>query len=294
MNKFTDYLEYENDLHPKLKELSFPSIQEFQHLILYGPQGIGKYTKMLSIVKRYSPSHLKCERRLQIDTTSVFYIKISDIHYEVDMDLLGCNSKPMWNDIHTHIHDVIQSKFPDKHGIIVCKNFHKINHELLDIFYSYMQSHIKYIFLTESVSFLPLNILSKCKILPIERPSVEMYQMCLNVPIPQTVYNIKTVLNKRTDINPIKTICVKLLSSIRTLEFTMSELREDLYTILIFDMGVEKIIWYILTTLDATHEQRIEMIKETVQFLQYFNNNYRPIYHLEKYIYSLIKIVHTL
>ena len=69
----------------------------------------------------------------------------------------------------------------------------------------------------------------------------------------------------------------------------MSELREDLYTILIFDMGVEKIIWNVLTALEAPHQQRILMIKETIQFLQYFNNNYRPIYHLEKYIDALIK-----
>jgi hypothetical protein len=292
MNKFIDYVDYTHDLHPKINDLSFPSIQNFQHLILYGPQGVGKYTKMISIVKRYSPSHLKCDRRLQIDTTSVFYIKISDIHYEIDMDMLGCNSKPLWNDIHTHINEIIQSKFPEKHGIIVCKNFHKINHELLDIFYSYMQSNIKYIFLTEAVSFLPVNILSKCKLLPLARPSIETYQTCLNVPIPPIVYNIKTVLQQRTDINPIKTICAKLLKSIRTLEFTMAELREDLYTILIFDMGVEKIIWNLLTTLEVNASQRLKMIKETVQFLQYFNNNYRPIYHLEKYIYALITIVH--
>ena len=188
MNKFIDYLDYTHELHPKIKELPFPSIEEFDHLILYGPQGIGKYTKMLSILKKYSP--LKCERRLQIDTSSDFYIKISDIHYEIDMDMLGCNSKPLWSDIHTHIHEIIQSKFPDKHGIIVCKNFHKINHELLDIFYSYMQSNIKYILLTEAISFLPVNILSKCKILPMARPSIEMYESCLQVPIPPIVYNI--------------------------------------------------------------------------------------------------------
>lgn len=292
MDKFTDCLSYTKELHPKIMSLPFPSIQQFQHLILYGPQGIGKYTKMLSIVKRYSSSQLKCEKRLQINTTPPFYIKISDIHYEVDMDLLGCNSKPLWNEIHAHIHEVIQSKYSDKHGIIVCKNFHKINHELLDIFYSYMQSDVKYIFLTEAVSFLPVNILSKCKILPMSRPSTDMYHQCLDVPIPPIVYNIKSVLHQRMDINPSKTICTKILNAIVSLQFTMSELREDLYTILIFDLGVEKIIWHLITTLQATHTQRLSMVKETIQFLQYYNNNYRPIYHLEKYIYGLIAIIH--
>ena len=292
MDKFIDCLSYTKELHPKIMDLTFPPIQNFQHLILYGPQGIGKYTKMLSIVKRYSSTQLKCEKRLQINTTPLYYIKISDIHYEVDMDLLGCNSKPLWNDIHTHIHEVIQSKYGDKHGIIVCKNFHKINHELLDIFYSYMQSDVKYIFLTEAVSFLPVNILSKCKILSMPRPTTYTYQQCLNVPIPPLVYNIKSVLHQRTDINPSKHICTKFLTAIVSLQFTMAELREDLYTILIFDLGVEKIIGHLITTLQATHMQKLAMIHETIRFLQYYNNNYRPIYHLEKYIYTLITIIH--
>ena len=31
---------------------------------------------------------------------------------------------------------------------------------------------------------------------------------------------------------------------------------------------------------------------ETFSFLQYYNNNYRPIYHLENYLYSLINKIH--
>ena len=29
-------------------------------------------------------------------------------------------------------------------------------------------------------------------------------------------------------------------------------------------------------------------------FLKYYNNNYRPIYHLEKYIFGIIKTIHNL
>ena len=31
---------------------------------------------------------------------------------------------------------------------------------------------------------------------------------------------------------------------------------------------------------------------DTFSFLQYYNNNYRPIYHLENYLYSLINKIH--
>lgn len=293
MDKFIDY-NHGLSLHPKLENLPFPTVENFQHLILYGPSGIGKYTQMLSIVKKYSPSHLKCERKLQINTETPYYIKISDIHYEVDMDMLGCNSKPLWNDIYTHIHEIIQSKYTSKHGIIVCKNFHMINHELLDIFYSYMQSSIKYIFLTEAVSFLPVTVLSKCKILSMPRPSMSTYKSCLNVSVPPTIKNIKNILNNQEELNPSLSISLKLKHIITSLEFTMTDLREDLYNILIFNLGIEKICFYLITRLDCTHEDRQKMIKETILFLQLFNNNYRPIYHLEKYIYSLIEIVHKL
>lgn len=289
--KFTDYISSKN-LHPVLADLSFPPIQKFQHLILYGPSGIGKYTQMLHIIHRYS--QLKCEKRLQIDTSPPVYIKISDIHYEIDMDMLGCNSKPLWNDIYTQIHSIIQSKYTDKYGIIVCKNFHKINHELLDIFYSYMQSSIKYIFLTEAISFIPTNILARCKLLSIPRPSLETYQDCLNVPIPPVITNIKTVLNKQPEIDEVKIVCDKLTENITSMQFTMSQIREDLYNLLIFDIGIEKICWQLLITLPGTPEDKLKMIKETVKFLQYFNNNYRPIFHLERYIYSLMAIVHKL
>jgi len=289
--KFIDYVSTQS-LHPTINSLSFPPIQKFQHLILYGPPGIGKYTQMLRIIHHYS--QLKCEKRLQIDTTPPIYIKISDIHYEVDMDMLGCNSKPLWNDIYTQIHSIIQSKYTDKYGIIVCKNFHKINHELLDIFYSYMQSSIKYIFLTESISFIPSNIFSRCKTLSIPRPSPSTYEECLHVPIPSSITNIKTILNRQPEINYSKKISDKLTDMITSLQINMSQLREDLYNTLIFDIGVEKICLHLITTLPGTHEDKLNMIKETVKFLQFYNNNYRPIFHLERYIYALIVIVHKL
>ena len=66
-------------------------------------------------------------------------------------------------------------------GILVCKNFHKIHSELLDIFYSYMQNmkhknlNLKYILLTEHVSFIPDNILERCKIISFNRPTKTKY-----------------------------------------------------------------------------------------------------------------------
>ena len=142
---FEDYLasNAKQNLHPKLEKVykSFPKdLSKLKNLIFYGPKGVGKYTQMLSAIKRYSPSELKYEKKMiTVTSKSTHILKISDIHYEVDMELLGCNAKLLWNDFFYHIIDILSAS-PDHTGIILCKNFHKIHSELLDIFYSYMQT----------------------------------------------------------------------------------------------------------------------------------------------------------
>ena len=55
-----------------------------------------------------------------------------------------------------------------------------IHSELLDIFYSYMQSlkyknlHIVYVLITENISFIPDNILERCQVVPVKRPLKEI------------------------------------------------------------------------------------------------------------------------
>jgi hypothetical protein len=174
MEKFDDYLTLsdKDNLHPNL---IIPNTNK--HLIFYGPSGVGKYTQMLRYIRTFSYNKLKYEKKIQTNTEPVFILKISDIHYEIDCDLLGCNSKTIWNDIYIQISDIIRNKYTEKFGFIVCKNFHLVHNELLEIFYSYLHSslQIKFIFLMESISFLPNNILSKCEIVKIARPSKEQY-----------------------------------------------------------------------------------------------------------------------
>ena len=72
----------------------YNNIENISHLIFYGQNGIGKYTQALSFIKQYSPSNLKYERKININLSAKKeYFKVSDIHIEVDMELLGCNTK---------------------------------------------------------------------------------------------------------------------------------------------------------------------------------------------------------
>ena len=93
-----------------------------------------------------------------------YHIKISDIHFEIDMSTLGCNCKILWSDIQKQILDSMLSLNLSK-AIILCKNFHEINKDLLLNFKNVMLSNCSYIFLTEHVGFFPAKILQKSEII---------------------------------------------------------------------------------------------------------------------------------
>ena len=159
----TTYEEYiesvkKYNLHPELGPFmeNLPSrISNMGNMIVYGPSGVGKYSQVLWLLKKYSNTNLKYDKKIQIQTDKHDYIyHISDIHYEIDMSHLGCNSKILWNDIFMQIVDIISVK-SEKIGLIVCKNFHMIHGELLEIFYSYMQQFSKSNYSSNSPSNCP-------------------------------------------------------------------------------------------------------------------------------------------
>jgi hypothetical protein len=325
----THYEEYlnankQNNLHPKMKTLlaHFPAkLKDLKNVIFYGPQGIGKYTQMLASIKGYSPSELKYEKKLSVlFNKQNYYFKISDIHYEVDMSLLGCNSKLLWHDIYQQIVDIISTK-PDKMGILVCKNFHEIHSELLENFYSYMQKNnfdnvlfqqnnidIKFIFITEEISFIPNNILNCCEIIALERPKKSLYKKCIkNGGAPlldsgaldlEQISNIKNLHSSiQEGLMPYQNICDKILGCILNVDdMKYVGLRDLLYEIFIYNLDVSDCIWYILHRLFSQNKiegkQIPELLIRLYCFFQYFNNNYRTIYHLESFIVYLITLVH--
>ena len=110
---YEDYLHSsaQFNIHPELIDIydKFPeTIVNFGNLIIYGASGVGKYTQMLNIIKKYSNTGLKYYKKVNIKTEKHSYIcRISDIHYEVDMSLLGCNSKILWHEIFFQVVDII-------------------------------------------------------------------------------------------------------------------------------------------------------------------------------------------
>ena len=313
----THYEEYlhtvkQENLHPKLDKIfnKFPKkIHNLQNLIFYGPSGVGKYTQMLRAIKQYSPSELKYEKKLSITyNKQQYFFKISDIHYEIDMSLLGCNSKLLWHEIYIQLIDIISAK-TDKYGIIVCKYFHDIHNELLENFYSYMQQNavisvnLKFILITEELSFISDNILNCCEIIHVARPSKTIYNKCLPLKLNpdillENISNIKNLKLSITELTyPYKIICDKILNVMINIEdMKFLKFRDLLYDIFIYNLDITDCIWYIISSLIT--QNKINSIDisfiliRTYTFFQYYNNNYRPIYHLENYVLFLTSIIH--
>tara|TARA_B100001093_G_C26659959_1_gene941304 strand:- start:26 stop:1009 length:984 start_codon:yes stop_codon:yes gene_type:complete len=325
------YLESHFDEYIKLLENcslnnindNIKSVEKIPNYIIYGPPGIGKYTKTLHLIKPLSPSNLKYEKKIIVACNKSNYnLKISDIHYEIDLSLLGCNSKIIWHDLYLQIYDIISSN-NTKNGIIVCKNFQNIHSELLEIFYSYMQNQfnagitIKFFIITTDISFIPDNILNCCKKLIIPRPSKTMYNKCFKIKIDKSIdinniNNIKDIKdfkknNTHTDIKdieyiqlPYKNTCNKIIELITNYnDSKFIQMRELLYDICIFEFNIFDVLLYIINELVNLNyinsfTKYNNIVIESYNFIKLYNNNYRPIYHLERYILYIISIVHEL
>uniref|UniRef100_A0A6C0HIE8 Uncharacterized protein n=1 Tax=viral metagenome TaxID=1070528 RepID=A0A6C0HIE8_9ZZZZ len=353
-SNFDEYIQSVNqyNIHPELESVidSLPkSINDFCNIILYGPSGVGKYSQALKIIQKYSPSKLKYDKKMGItnekqekkktktepkrkskDThkplamtkTTDYLIRISDIHYEVDMSLLGCNSKALWYDIFFQVVDIVSLK-SDKAGIIVCKNFHCVYNELLDVFYSYMKHplqniKLKFILITEHTGFISNNIFNSCMCIRVKRPEnkyyLEMYKSKVNG---QTVNNCmkdldtSTIINAKeiyqckhlkltdqlpTDVfNIINNNIIKEMLNPQKLQLAV--LRNNLYDLLVYNIDVAESICYILFYFIENNAFKNEQllsqtIKQTFTFLKYFNNNYRSIYHIESIIVFIICKIH--
>jgi len=371
------------NLHPELMGLfqKMPkNIKHFENMIVYGAPGIGKYSQVLWMLRVYSPSELKYDKKMKITTEKNEYIyQLSDCHYEIDMGLLGCNSKNTWHEIYLQIVDIVSMSKMNR-GILVCKNFHLIHNELLDIFYSYMQHNekIKFVLLTEHLSFIPNNILASCQTVNIGRPSEEMYRRLYrtkaqmantnlgkdavgpkpanmedflkkiqgnhgghgghtghgthiwsggqgptglfsgggaaalqNTPIDSpieiehtAIMNLKELasfshIKKPSEIpeDIFNIICDNIIRWVEDYRnIRIAELRDTLYDILIYNLEIGDCIWYIFSHFVERGSFRDADISDILNriyvFLKYYNNNYRPIYHLESIIFYFIIKIH--
>ena len=296
-NELYEYID--NYEKKNLRNNAIITYDDLKNIIIYGPSGVGKYSSVLYYLSKFSQSKLKYDKKIAINITkdNIYYIRISDIHYEIDIEQLGCNAKQLWHEIYIHIIYMVQQS--NNTRVIVCKNFHKINNDLLKVFYSYIQDsrqyQIKIIIITDHLSFIPNNIYKSFNII-----------MC---PIFNKTKCIKTLgkvssKNKLDNLKsysigfPLSTYSNKKSYELYTylLEYpniNYKTVRDYLYDILIYDIDISMVLWDLIQLHNKiTNSIDTAFIVYLNNFLQMYNNNYRPIYHLEKIIYYILNRIH--
>ena len=315
VDKFVDYLDRYNEIniHEELAPVfeDFPKdLKDVNHMIFSGPSGVGKYTQALSLISKYSKSSLKYERKAIIcQNKDQYYYKLSDIHIEIDMDMLGPSAKTIWLEIINQLYGIINS-LNKKKFIVLCKNFDRTRDELMDIFYGYLNNStnnidLKFFFIVENLSVIPEQILNISLILPVKRPSATNYKKIANTKKglakseTKEIKNIKEFISDNVIQNHNKHIVSKIINTIMQYEtLDIKVLRNNIYDIFTNNLCVKTcikdIVFGLLKVFELSNKQIKNIFLETNKFYKLFNNNYRPIYHIENLILSLIKIVHDL
>ena len=151
--------------------------------------------------------------------------------------------------------------------------------------------------------FIPDNMLNCCEVINIPRPTKTLYSKCIkNKLCPaiklENITNIKNLNSNITDLMmQHKIICDKIIGAmIKIDELKFLKFRDLLYDMFIYNLDITECIWYIISEL--INQKMIkstnisEILIKTYTFFQYYNNNYRPIYHLEKYLFYITSIIH--
>jgi hypothetical protein len=137
----------------------------------------------------------------------------------------------------------------------------------------------------------------------VPRPTKTAYAKCSKQKLPndlkyEDIVNIKHLHAGIQELmHPHKIICDKIIKDIIDIEdLTFLKFRDLLYDVFIYNLDIGKCIWYILTSLinakKIKEENMSQILLKTYDFLKYYNNNYRPIYHLESYLFYLTSIIH--
>lgn len=113
------------------------------------------------------------------------------------------------------------------------------------------------------------------------------------------IYSFHLLENKDSIPNDLfNIICDNIIKEIENHQkIIFSNFRDTIYDILIYNLDVSECLWYILNHFiknNRLKEKSItEIIKKTHIFLKYYNNNYRPIYHLESIMFYIINKIHN-
>ena len=140
---------------------------------------------------------------------------------------------------------------------------------------------------------------------PIKRPTKSNYIKVTNKSQfnNQELSSIKNIKNLKSKIYNLNKLDKKIVNKIfeyiihyETIKFL--ELRDKLYEIFIYNLDIHSFTFSIIKKLineGYLREEHIDNVFSKLHnFLKLYNNNYRPIYHLERFIFYLCIEIHGL
>jgi hypothetical protein len=204
---------------------------------------------------------LKYKRKIELEINNEnYYFNISDVHFEIDFDLLGTNETAIWGEFINHVFSIIETT--TSHHIILCKNIHTMKDELLQIFYTFIRNKsISFIFTTQHVSFLPSTLKNKCRIIHLKK-GVD--------------YSTQYI-----------TYCDAIVKFVKEKNDDLFLLRELLYSLLTYNCNMHTCFYYIYSSLLRSGHTN-DKLPEIIEIIKKYNTNYRPIYHLESFVICLL------
>ena len=123
--------------------------------------------------------------------------------------------------------------------------------------------------------------------------------------IPYNIINISTVISSKSILTLIILIIIEfetkhiniLLSIIKTKKLEIPILRNILYDILSYNLDIAKCFQIIIEKLVLEYKLDDETINNIYinyfKYISLYNDNYRPIFHLERIILYFMTIIHT-
>ena len=281
-----------NTFHPYImkehKDIYSRTLKDQKHIVFYGAEGLGKYYESIEFIRQYSPSKLKYNKKMLIDDEE-YYIKLSDIHFEIDFLTLGCNYKTLFDKIQKQIRNSMESTGL-KRAFILCKNFHSINKDLIHNFKNIMIEQCVYILNTEHLCFFPNDIINKFYVISLKeikkkylKGGLKKYTNNLNI----VNYNLHNDVHDITYLN--KKYSMAIIDYLKSCNISYIKLREHIYNLLTYQCNIDECIWIIFKHFVTNIDNTFDVITEIYNFFKCYNNNYRPIFHLERIILYMYK-----
>lgn len=317
--------------HPELKCAVFArapaTLAECPHLLFHGVAGAGKYTQALVFLERYSPSRLSVVKKMVVPisgsgddgwgcggsrggssgggSAEEMQVRRSDVHFEVDLSLLGCNTKTLWPILHAHMLETVASGVVGGGSgvaVVLCKKFHELPRECMAGFSHYLRDNhmdvggssaalptrLVFMLLSEEVSFLPAELLDMCVRVPIALPTSVAGAMT-------TAYGNAVLHAKCADTWAAYAGQLRASSPTSILQPDQWQtVRESLYAPIVYNGNVGECVYQTLVRMAAAKagkededENWKRWIAAALELHIGLNRNTRPIFHLERWLLQM-------